>query len=121
MQNYVSNRYCQCARCRLNGVMGPVILITLGVLILLSQTGMAEFNRTWPVILIVIGAIKILQSSASTDGHITQALPAPTAASCEWLCSARPEGQFRAGAKCLTKCTYGADPWAVQSSSSSSA
>ncbi len=77
MQNYVSNRYCQCARCRLNGVMGPVILITLGVLILLSQTGMAEFNRTWPVILIVIGAIKILQSSASTDGHITQALPGP--------------------------------------------
>ena len=77
MQHYVSNRYCQCARCRLNGVMGPVILITLGVLILLSQTGMAEFNRTWPVILIVIGAIKILQSSASTDGHITQALPGP--------------------------------------------
>jgi hypothetical protein len=58
--------------------MGPVILITLGVLILLSQTGMAEFNRTWPVILIVIGAIKILQSSASTDGHINRdALPGP--------------------------------------------
>jgi hypothetical protein len=78
MQNYVSNRYCQCARCRLNGVMGPVILITLGVLILLGQTGMAEFNRTWPVILIVIGAIKILQSSASTEGHINRgALPGP--------------------------------------------
>jgi hypothetical protein len=77
MQNYVTNRYCQCARCRLNGVMGPVILITLGVLILLSQTGMAEFNRTWPVILIVIGAIKILQSSASVEGHITQAMPRP--------------------------------------------
>jgi hypothetical protein len=58
--------------------MGPVILITLGVLILLGQTGMAEFNRTWPVILIVIGAIKILQSSASTDGHLSQAMmPGP--------------------------------------------
>ena len=79
MQNYVSNRYCQCARCRLNGAMGPVILITLGVLILLSQTGMAEFNRTWPVILIVIGAIKILQSSASTESHISSqvAMPGP--------------------------------------------
>ncbi len=77
MQNYVSNRFCQCARCRLNGVMGPVILITLGVLILLGQTGMAEFNRTWPVLLIVIGAIKILQSSASTESHITQAIPGP--------------------------------------------
>src|ERR1700757_1734169 len=78
MQNYVSNRYCQCARCRLNGVMGPVILIPLGVLILLSQTGMAQFDRTWPVILIVIGAIKILQSSASTEGHISRyAMPGP--------------------------------------------
>ena len=70
MQNYVSNRYCQCARCRLNGVMGPVILITLGVLILLSQTGMAEFNRTWPVILLVIGAVKLMQGSASVEGHV---------------------------------------------------
>jgi hypothetical protein len=78
MQNYASNRYCQCARCRLGGVMGPAILITLGVLILLSQTGMAQFDRTWPVILIVIGAIKILQSSASTEGHISRyAIPGP--------------------------------------------
>ena len=45
MQNYVSNRYCQCARCRLNGD-GAVIPIVFGVLILLSQTGMAEFIRT---------------------------------------------------------------------------
>jgi Domain of unknown function (DUF5668) len=72
MQNYVPNRFCQCARCRLCGVMGPAILITLGVLILLSQTGVAEFNRTWPVILIVIGAIKILQSSASTESHVSR-------------------------------------------------
>lgn len=77
MQNYVPNRYCQCARCRLGGVMGPAILITLGVLILLSQTGMAQFDRTWPVILIVIGAIKILQSSASTEGHISSRFGMP--------------------------------------------
>jgi hypothetical protein len=78
MQNYVSNRYCQCARCRLGGILGPAILITLGVLILLSQAGMAQFDRTWPVILIVIGAIKILQSSASTEGHINRyAMPGP--------------------------------------------
>lgn len=80
MQNYVSNRFCQCARCRLNGIMGPAILITLGVLILLGQSGVADFNRTWPVILIVIGAIKIVQSSASTDGHVDRyAIPAPPA------------------------------------------
>jgi len=78
MQNYVSNRFCQCARCRLNGVMGPAILITLGVLILLGQAGIASFDRTWPVILIVIGAIKILQSSASTEGHINRyEMPGP--------------------------------------------
>ena len=32
MDAYVSNRSCYCSRCRTRGYMGPVVLITLGVL-----------------------------------------------------------------------------------------
>lgn len=57
--------------------MGPVILITLGTLFLLDNLGMHgfDFERTWPVILLVIGAVKLLQSSAPTVGHVE---PLPT-------------------------------------------
>jgi uncharacterized membrane protein len=50
--------------------MGPVILITLGVLFLLPQFFQrVGFGDLWPIILIVIGAVKLLESSASTEGH----------------------------------------------------
>lgn len=45
-------------------MMGPLILIVLGVMFLLSnifpQT--FSFGRLWPVILIVIGVVKIVES-----------------------------------------------------------
>jgi len=52
--------------------MGPAILVTLGVLFLIDQMrgGYFDFRATWPVILIVIGAISLASSLASTDGHI---------------------------------------------------
>jgi hypothetical protein len=50
--------------------MGPVILITLGVLFLLPQFfHQVHFSDLWPIILIVIGVVKLLESSASTEGH----------------------------------------------------
>ncbi|HET9698208.1 MAG TPA: DUF5668 domain-containing protein [Terriglobales bacterium] len=58
---------CNCARCRSRGVMGPVVLITLGVLFLLSEFWHMRFQ--WPVLLIVIGLVKVWQSTTSTDGH----------------------------------------------------
>ncbi len=60
---------CNCARCRTRCLMGPVILITLGVLFMLSEFHVARFHYTWPVILIVIGLIKVLTASASLEGH----------------------------------------------------
>ena len=61
---------CGCARCRMRGLMGPVILITLGVLFLIGEySGRYSFNELWPIILIVIGAVKIVESTASTEGH----------------------------------------------------
>jgi hypothetical protein len=62
--------YCVCEQCRTRKLMGPAILVTIGVLFLLDNVGRLEFHRTWPAILLVIGVIKLVQSNASTSGHI---------------------------------------------------
>jgi hypothetical protein len=62
--------YCVCEHCRTRKLMGPAILVTIGVLFLLDNVGRLEFHRTWPAILLVIGVVKLLQSNSSTDGHI---------------------------------------------------
>jgi TM2 domain-containing membrane protein YozV len=45
-------------------LMGPAIITTIGILFLLSELRVAYFDRTWPIILLVIGGVKLLQSSA---------------------------------------------------------
>jgi len=61
---------CTCARCRMRGLMGPVILITIGALFLIGQySGRYTFGQLWPVILIVAGLVKVLESTASAEGH----------------------------------------------------
>jgi hypothetical protein len=62
--------YCVCEHCRNRKLMGPAILVTLGVLFLLDNVGRLEFHRTWPAILLVIGVVKLLQSNSSSEGHI---------------------------------------------------
>ena len=65
-----SGKYCPCARCRSRGLMGPAILITLGVLFLIPQfMHRLDFGDLWPIILIVIGAVKLFEYGASTEGH----------------------------------------------------
>jgi hypothetical protein len=63
---------CRCQSCTIRGLMGPAILITLGILFLLNQThgGRLQFDNTWPVILLVIGLILFASSLAPRDGHI---------------------------------------------------
>jgi hypothetical protein len=46
-------------------LMGPAVLITLGSLFLLEHMHGPGFGRTWPILLLVIGLIKLLGSSAS--------------------------------------------------------
>jgi Domain of unknown function (DUF5668)/B-box zinc finger len=60
---------CRCERCRTRKLMGPAILVTLGVLFLLDNVSRVEFHRTWPAILLVIGVVKLMQSNASAEGH----------------------------------------------------
>ena len=62
---------CQCARCRTRRLMGPVMLLTIGFLFFLDHSlHAARFHQTWPVILLAIGAVKLLQGSASVEGHV---------------------------------------------------
>jgi TM2 domain-containing membrane protein YozV len=49
--------------CR-RGLMGPVVLLTLGFQFLLDSMGVIRFGRTLPLLLIVIGLVKIFQSTA---------------------------------------------------------
>ncbi|MGB8771755.1 MAG: DUF5668 domain-containing protein [Candidatus Korobacteraceae bacterium] len=75
---YRYNPYCSCSRCRAHGFMGPVILITIGVLFLLDQLGhlpWMSFNNTWPALLIVIGLIMFLKHNASAEGHVPREYP----------------------------------------------
>jgi hypothetical protein len=52
--------------------MGPAVITTLGVLFLLSELahGAFSFGRTFPVLLIVIGAILLASAVAPLDGHM---------------------------------------------------
>jgi hypothetical protein len=61
---------CRCEHCRTSRLMGPAMLVTVGVLFLLDSAGSVGFHRTWPAILLVIGVVKLLQSNASSEGHI---------------------------------------------------
>jgi hypothetical protein len=61
---------CQCEHCRTRKLMGPAMLVTLGVLFLLDSVSRVGFGRTWPAILLVIGVVKLMQSNASLNGHI---------------------------------------------------
>jgi hypothetical protein len=62
--------FCQCQMCRTRRLMGPAILVTLGVLFLLDSVSRIGFGRTWPAILLVIGVVKLMQSNASGSGHV---------------------------------------------------
>ncbi len=61
---------CPCDRCKMRCIMWPAIMVTVGTLFLLDNLHGPGFERTWPLILLVIGAVKLLQSNASDAGHI---------------------------------------------------
>lgn len=61
---------CRCAHCRVRGLMGPIVLITVGVLFLIGEYSRYQFWELWPILLIVIGAVLVGQSLVSREGHI---------------------------------------------------
>jgi hypothetical protein len=46
-------------------IRGPVMLITLGVLLSIDHFGSVSFARTWPVLLIVFGVFKLAERSGA--------------------------------------------------------
>jgi hypothetical protein len=66
---------CECPRCRCTGLTWPAILITVGVLWLLDDLTRLYFDRTWPLLLVVIGATIIAERSAPTTGHVEPGPP----------------------------------------------
>src|ERR1700691_3264100 len=62
---------CTCPYCRLRSLMGPVIIVTVGVLFLIAQFSRYSFVDRWPVLLIVIWPVLVAQQLDSRQGHIS--------------------------------------------------
>jgi hypothetical protein len=50
--------------------MGAAVLITLGVLFLMESYGVIPFDRSFPVLLLVIGCVLLVSRTGSTEGHV---------------------------------------------------
>lgn len=70
MTPYVRNRNCHCVRCRAHGLMGAAVLITLGVLFLMESYNVISFDRSFPVLLLVIGCVLLVSRTGSAEGHV---------------------------------------------------
>ncbi|HMJ60740.1 MAG TPA: DUF5668 domain-containing protein [Bryobacteraceae bacterium] len=42
-------------------VRGPIVLIVIGVLFAVHQAGVLPFSRTWPLLIIVVGVMKLIE------------------------------------------------------------
>src|SRR3989441_12246196 len=69
---------CTCRRCTIRGLMGPAVIITVGVLFLFDQMrgGYFSFGNRYPVILMVIGAISLAAAAGPAYGYVSG--PTPT-------------------------------------------
>jgi Domain of unknown function (DUF5668) len=61
---------CSCARCRMRSLLGPVMIITVGVIFLLSEYTPYGIGHLWPLFLIVVGVFRLAESMVSNSGHI---------------------------------------------------
>lgn len=52
----------------IRAIRGPITLITLGVLFALNNFTQYGFSETWPVLLIVFGALSLLGRSTAPGG-----------------------------------------------------
>lgn len=51
----------------MRAVTGPIILITVGVLFTIDRFTAFSFGQTWPVLLIVIGVLKLMGGRRRRD------------------------------------------------------
>ncbi len=72
-----SRQICSCGRCSTRWLMGPSLVLTTGILFLFHTMDIADLDRTWPAWLLVVGIVKLVQSSASSVGHVGPLPPGP--------------------------------------------
>jgi len=62
---------CTCPRCSIRSLMGPAVVTTIGVLLLLSEVrgGYLHIWHTFPVLFIVIGLVLLASALAPMEGH----------------------------------------------------
>ncbi len=59
----------------IRAVRGPILLITLGVLMSLHRFQDINFSKTWPVLLILLGLMKLFERMALRAGETETAGP----------------------------------------------
>jgi hypothetical protein len=42
-------------------IRGPIVLMAVGVLFAVHQAGILPFSRTWPLLIIVVGVMKLIE------------------------------------------------------------
>jgi hypothetical protein len=62
----------------IQAIRGPILLITLGILFAIHQAGGLQIYRSWPLIIIVIGLMKLIERTAAAPGSGTYPPPPVT-------------------------------------------
>ena len=52
----------------IQAIRGPVILVTIGILFAIQQAGGLSFGRSWPLLIIVIGVMLLLERAWAPVG-----------------------------------------------------
>lgn len=50
-------------------VRGPIMLISLGALVEIDYMGIYGFSRTWPVLIIIFGLLKLLERVVASPSY----------------------------------------------------
>jgi hypothetical protein len=49
----------------IQAIRGPIMLITLGALVAIDYAGIYGFWRTWPILIIVFGLLKLMERASA--------------------------------------------------------
>jgi hypothetical protein len=59
----------------IQAVRGPLMMITLGILLAIDHFGQYSFGRTWPLLVIVFGVLKLAERAAAPSEPYQPAAP----------------------------------------------
>lgn len=49
----------------IQAIRGPIMLIALGTLVAMDYQGVYGFGRTWPILIILFGVLKLLEKTVA--------------------------------------------------------